>query len=35
MSMLPLILEAGAGDRLDHISLILNASLVVKGVMGL
>jgi biopolymer transport protein TolQ len=37
MSMLPLplILEAGAGDRLDIISLILNASPVVKGVMGL
>ncbi len=35
MSLLPLILEAGAGDRLDIISLILNASPVVKGVMGL
>ena len=37
MSMLPLplILQAGAGDRLDIISLILNASPVVKGVMVL
>jgi len=35
MSMLPLLLEAGAGERLDIIALILNASPVVKGVMGL
>jgi biopolymer transport protein TolQ len=35
MSPLPLLLQAGAGDRLDIISLILNASPVVKGVMGL
>ena len=40
MSMLPILLQAGvgpagAGDRLDIISLILNASPVVKGVMGL
>jgi biopolymer transport protein TolQ len=37
MSMLPLplILDAGVGDRLDIISLILNASPVVKGVMAL
>ena len=34
--MLPLILQAGAGEaRLDIISLILNASPVVKGVLGL
>jgi biopolymer transport protein TolQ len=33
--MLPLILEAGGGDRLDIFALILNASPVVKGVMGL
>src|SRR5438046_1950883 len=32
---LPLILEAGGGDRLDIIALILNASPVVKGVMAL
>ena len=35
MLPLPLILQAGAGDRLDIFSLILNASPVVKGVMGL
>ena len=35
MSTLPLLLEAGAGERLDIIALILNASPVVKGVMGL
>jgi biopolymer transport protein TolQ len=37
MSMLPLplLLQAGAGERLDIISLILNASPVVKGVMAL
>jgi biopolymer transport protein TolQ len=35
MSMLPLILEAGAGERLDFLSLVANASPVVKGVMGL
>ena len=36
MSMLPLLMEAGAGEqRLDIIALILNASPVVKGVMGL
>src|SRR5580692_6750321 len=34
--MLPLILQAGAGEaRLDIISLILNASPVVKGVLAL
>jgi biopolymer transport protein TolQ len=33
--MLPLILEAGAGESLDIIALILNASPVVKGVMAL
>jgi biopolymer transport protein TolQ len=34
--MLPLLLQAGAGEaRLDIISLILNASPVVKGVLGL
>jgi biopolymer transport protein TolQ len=34
--MLPLILQAGAGEaRLDIISLILGASPVVKGVLGL
>ena len=34
--MLPLILQAGVGEaRLDIISLILNASPVVKGVLGL
>ena len=34
--MLPLILQAGAGEaRLDIISLILNASPVVKGMLGL
>ena len=35
MSMLPLLLEAGGGERLDIFVLILNASPVVKGVMGL
>jgi biopolymer transport protein TolQ len=35
MSMLPMLLEAGVGEQLDIISLILNASPVVKGVMGL
>ena len=35
MSTLPLLLQAGGGDRLDIIPLILNASPVVKGVMGL
>jgi biopolymer transport protein TolQ len=35
MSMLPMLLEAGGGEQLDIISLILNASPVVKGVMGL
>jgi biopolymer transport protein TolQ len=35
MSMLPMLLQAGGGDHLDIISLILNASPVVKGVMGL
>jgi biopolymer transport protein TolQ len=34
--MLPLILQAGAGEaRLDILQLILNASPVVKGVLGL
>ncbi|HXI55330.1 MAG: biopolymer transport protein TolQ [Myxococcales bacterium] len=33
--MLPLILQAGAESRLDIISLILGASPVVKGVLGL
>jgi len=33
--MLPLILQAGAEARLDIISLILGASPVVKGVLGL
>jgi biopolymer transport protein TolQ len=33
--MLPLIMQAGAEARLDIISLILNASPVVKGVLGL
>jgi biopolymer transport protein TolQ len=35
MSTLPLLLEAGGAERLDIIGLILNASPVVKGVMGL
>jgi biopolymer transport protein TolQ len=35
MSMLPLLLEAAGGEQLDIINLILNASPVVKGVMGL
>ena len=35
MSMLPMLLEAGGGEQLDIINLILNASPVVKGVMGL
>ena len=35
MSTLPLLLQAGGGDRLDIFALILNASPVVKGVMGL
>ncbi|HVR63132.1 MAG TPA: protein TolQ [Polyangia bacterium] len=33
--MLPLILQAGAESRLDVISLIIGASPVVKGVLGL
>ncbi len=33
--MLPLILQAGAESRLDIISLIIGASPVVKGVLGL
>jgi biopolymer transport protein TolQ len=34
--MLPLILQAGVGEaRLDIVSLVLNASPVVKGVLGL
>src|SRR3569832_929149 len=35
MSTLPLLLQAGGGDRRDIIALILNASPVVKGVMGM
>ena len=35
MSTLPLLLEAGGAERLDIIALMLNASPVVKGVMGL
>src|SRR5438034_3126079 len=33
--LLPLLAEAGTGDRLDIVELILHASPVVKGVMGL